>query len=356
MKKNILLNNLLFFLSLIAFASTFQLSAQEVPVDALQKTSDPIQIQFAPIQEPTDSIIRNELDPFRGNVRSRLGMKSLDMLSSEVENRNPRISSGAVLGRGNRQLGIDRNAPSSRIKPLPSLPSHVVESTEQRSVAQRESVPSANTIAPSASSSYSPKPIQRPTGYFDRTDPTSLIESPPLVDQENMMRTPIEQRWFRDLGGPPRSGSMERIGRSPEPQEGQIPENGGQAVSVGGPGMNRVIQQRQSAESNFRIDPRQQVLENQQAALAQQVTNLRTFEQNLEAKLLGDPSVHLLSPVQVSFKNGIATVRGVVPSQQHKVAAGNLLLTDPVVKQVNNLMTTVPLDPAQIPAPIEPKD
>lgn len=368
--KKIFLHKISFFVLIslppIVAASADRLPAQEIRADASKQTNEPIQIQLAPIQEPTDSIIRNELDPFRGRVRSRLGMKSLDMLSSEVENRTPRISSGAVLGRGNRQLGIDRNAPGSRIKPLPSLsaPSALAaESTEQRSPAQTVPVPSANTIAPSASGSYSPEPVRRPTGYFDRADTMpSMIESPPLIDQENIMRTP-EQRWFRDFGGMqensrenlnrnnPEIGLRGGFGRRPEPisSENQIPSGGGEAVSVGGPGMNQTLQQRQVSESNFRVDPRRQAFENQQAAL-------RTFEQRLEAKLLGDPGVHLLSPVQVSFKNGVATVRGVVPSQAHKVAAGNLLLTDPTIKQVNNLITTVPQDPAQIPAPIEPKD
>ena len=68
---------------------------------------------------------------------------------------------------------------------------------------------------------------------------------------------------------------------------------------------------------------------------------LQSFREYLEAQLLRSPDVNPLSPVLVSYQNGVATVRGVVPNPSAREAAGLILLSDPRVSKVNNLMTCV---------------
>ena len=65
----------------------------------------------------------------------------------------------------------------------------------------------------------------------------------------------------------------------------------------------------------------------------------KAFREYLEAQLLRSPDVNPLSPVQVSYQNGVVTVRGVVPTPSARAAAGYILLSDPRVSKVNNLMT-----------------
>ena len=63
------------------------------------------------------------------------------------------------------------------------------------------------------------------------------------------------------------------------------------------------------------------------------------LEERLEELLLRSPEVNPLSPIQVTFGNGTATVRGVVPTPSARSAAGSILLADPRVAKVNNLLT-----------------
>ena len=65
------------------------------------------------------------------------------------------------------------------------------------------------------------------------------------------------------------------------------------------------------------------------------------FIEYLETQLLRSPDVNPLSPIQVSYVDGTVTVRGVVPTPNARLAAGKILLSNPQVKKVNNLMTYV---------------
>lgn len=72
-----------------------------------------------------------------------------------------------------------------------------------------------------------------------------------------------------------------------------------------------------------------------------QAEQYEMFIEELEGQLLSSPDVTPLSPVQIDFQDGVATVRGVVPTPTARVAAGKILLADPRVKRVNNLMTYI---------------
>ncbi len=80
----------------------------------------------------------------------------------------------------------------------------------------------------------------------------------------------------------------------------------------------------------------------------------QAFQGYLEAQLLRSPSVNPLSPIQVDFNDGVAVVRGVVPTPSARVAAGNILLADPRVRRVENKLTFTRPDDPGLTAPIQP--
>lgn len=65
----------------------------------------------------------------------------------------------------------------------------------------------------------------------------------------------------------------------------------------------------------------------------------QAFIESLEARILQSPDVAPVSPIQIDCQNGVATIRGIVPTPKARVAAGNVLLADPRVRRVNNLLT-----------------
>lgn len=81
------------------------------------------------------------------------------------------------------------------------------------------------------------------------------------------------------------------------------------------------------------------------------------FIENLETQLLRSPDVNPLSPIQIDVQNGVATVRGVVPTPNARIAAGKILLADPRIQRVNNLLTFVrneePLTHRVLPTPMQ---
>ena len=68
------------------------------------------------------------------------------------------------------------------------------------------------------------------------------------------------------------------------------------------------------------------------------------IQQQLQLLLLRSPQVNPLSPIEVTFQDGKATIQGVVPSQTHRLEAGRILLTDSRVKSVDNRLTVPPAD------------
>ena len=79
----------------------------------------------------------------------------------------------------------------------------------------------------------------------------------------------------------------------------------------------------------------------------------RMYIEYLEAQLLRNPDVNPLSPIQIDYQNGVATVRGVVPTPSARVAAGKILLADPNIRQVNNMLTFVREDVPNLSAPAQ---
>ncbi len=274
---------------------------------------------------------RTDWDRFGGTARTRFGNTPVDRFPDVIESEHPRHNPGFRLGSNNSFLGIDANVRSSRfftppdVKPL--LPSDYLG---QRVVPRPDEDGSANTIAPVARADTS-RPIQRPPNFFDRP---GIMEPPAVVSEAELDRLPGQQRWFRDIGRRPTLADMPGNPTVPPDASGS-----GEAFAVGGellsapgaPGPGIV-------EHSVQVNP---------------VVARRQFEQILENQLLSASSVHLLSPVQVSYQNGVVTVRGIVASQTDKIAVGNILLQNPNVKQVNNLISVVSRDPSEDPGIIE---
>jgi len=259
-------------------------------------------------------------NPFRELDRTldwdHFGSRSRSRFASQVfgEDALEKLDSKSIPLFRRSRLGSVDNVPES--SPL----------TEQNRRPTIAAVPSANVPLQADVADPSSPPIRRPTGFFQRPgvlEPNGLLGEP---------ATPREQRWFREPGGP-REGAG--IG---------VPEAGiGRgAVAIGG---EEALRSAPNAQTGTIRTPTPTPLNSEQTR--------RKFEEKLEGLLLSDPNVHLLSPVQVSFNGGVATVRGVVPNQSHKIAVGSILLSDPAVRQVNNMISIVPLDPSKNPPPIE---
>lgn len=280
---------------------------------------------------------RTDWDRFQVESRTRFGRMPLYRMPEYLDQPDSRFGGGARFGRNNTFRGIDGDAPGSRFRqasePEPLLPSDYLSETASRPPEPAAAPASADVAGPQS------QPIRRRPGFLQQPDRRGVFARPEpaeLLSEENLGRTPLEQRWFRDIGRRnvlPGLGSVDRR---------TDPAQGGLAVAVGGEEMLRGTEQNAA--------PAQPEPANPAVDVARQ---RRRFEQQLEGMLLTDASVHFLSPVQVSFQDGIATVRGVVPAHPYKVAAGNVLLTVPAVKQVNNLISVIEVDPARNPQPIE---
>ena len=69
--------------------------------------------------------------------------------------------------------------------------------------------------------------------------------------------------------------------------------------------------------------------------------NRRAYQEYLTNRLLQTPEVNPLSPISVEFRNGVATIRGVVPTPKAREAAGRVLLAEPDVRSVDNQLAYV---------------
>lgn len=70
----------------------------------------------------------------------------------------------------------------------------------------------------------------------------------------------------------------------------------------------------------------------------------RSYQEYLTTRLLQTPAVNPLSPISVEFRDGVATVSGIVPTPSAREAAGSVLLAEPDVRRVVNRLTCVRSD------------
>jgi hypothetical protein len=327
----------LFFLSVLCLSAAM-LAAQDNPQDAQP--------------DKADWEIQRDLYPARKTSQGRFGEVQFGTLTPKFDYGRQRLNGTGVFGSNNRILGLDTMSPSSRIHPQTVEEAAVPPRSAQDGTARYRVAPSANTVAPAAadlsqdlSQTVRTLPMtQRNPNFFEGITDRMSSEMP--EDKQ-----PIEHRWFRDIDRMNQSGiNQGSVNRDSVNQSGI---GGGLAAAVGsntagGNTGGTSSAANQSAANN------QSAADNRQFVSRPQYVPPRNFERQLEEVLITSPAVQLLSPVQVSYLNGTATVRGVVANQQNKVDAGKVLLNVPGVSQVDNRLTVVPLDPVRMPAPIEP--
>lgn len=252
-------------------------------------------------------------------------------------NPNPRLSMTLRYDRWGYPAGIDPSAPGSRFSlSSPSSPGRKRVSTPNDIAVTLPSqeLPayhSFNRPMIGDTTPFTPPEIKRPPSFFERVETFAAADGDTAASMESLpILSRSRPRWFRET--PQRANPY---GQPPMPRDSQNTESG-PAVAVGsaraGGGQSAMPQN----------PPNISPIRNMQAEQQAIADAKRRYEEKLEGMLLTNPTVHLLSPVQVSFENGIATVRGTVTNQENKVAAGNVLLTDPAVKQVNNMISVLP--------------
>jgi hypothetical protein len=304
--------------------------------------------------EPEQS---NEWEFLRTEVQTRFGKVRFDEIPDTIEFDHPRFYNDFKMGRFNSWLAPKPDALNFRLRSVPAQQSQQPTLAQSSDILSsdktKKRIVSANTpVSADTSATSTSQPIQHLRGFFERD---GIMDST-VLPEESLIRSSGGSRWFRDLGGNDRSGvpGLSQRSQSNSSENGYF---GGKAIAVG----DELLQNQQTQQqiSQQPISATATTIRNnpvdRQSAARTQAEARRHFEQKLEGMLLSHPSIHFLSPVQVSFQNGIVSVRGIVPDKDHKIAAGNFLLTDPAVKQVNNLISVVPADPAQIVTPIEPK-
>ncbi|MDR1269104.1 MAG: hypothetical protein LBK82_06240 [Planctomycetaceae bacterium] len=303
------------------------------------------------IAQNTEPEQPTEWDFLRTEIQTRLGKARFDKIPDTIEFEHPRFYRDFKMGRFNTWLASEPDAPNFRFRSVPEqqLPQSQHRSDILPAEKTNKRIVSANTpVQADTSTNFPPQPIRRLPGFFER----SGIMDATVLPEENPVRSSGGSRWFRDFNRNDPSGVQGLSSRSQQNSGGNDYFNGN-AVVVGGELLqNKPTPQSpvSATEANFRTNP-----VDRQSATRNQAETLRRFEQKLEGMLLTHPSIHFLSPVQISFQNGVVSVRGVVSDKEHKIAAGNFLLTNPEVKQVNNLISVVPTDPTQITVPVEPK-
>lgn len=311
------------------------------------------------VAQEADSEQPNEWGFFRTEIQTRLGKVRFGEIPDTIEFDHPRFYNDFKMGRFNSWLGPKPDAINLRLRSIPELQSQQSSRFSDILSADKtkKRIVSANTpVAPDVGATSASQPIQRLPGFFERD---GIMDST-VLPEERPIRSFSGSRWFRDLDRNEYSG-LPGLSQRSQLNSGGNDHFGGKAITVGGELLQnqQTPQQTQqqlsqppiaATETTIRTNP-----VDRQAVARNQAESRRHFEQKLEGMLLSHPSIHFLSPVQVSFQNGTVSVRGIVPDKDHKIAAGNILLTDPAVKQVNNLISVVPADPAQIVVPIEPK-
>ncbi|MDR0338380.1 MAG: hypothetical protein LBI18_15000, partial [Planctomycetaceae bacterium] len=266
-----------------------------------------------------------EWDWFRTKIQTRLGKVPFGEIPDTVEFDHPRFYNDFKIGRFNTWLMFDPNAPNARFRQIPeqqspqSQPSSNILSAEKTN----KRIVSANTpVQADTSTNFPPQPVRRLPGFFERS---GIMEATAL-SEENSVRSSSGSRWFRDFGRNDRSGVSSLVPRSQQNFGENNNDFNGNAIPVGG----ELLQTPPATSQPIQPQTQQPTTsQSSMSATKNQAATLRHFEQKLEGMLLSHPSIHFLSPVQISFHNGIVVVRGVVADQKHKIAAGNFLLTDP---------------------------
>lgn len=275
---------------------------------------------------------------------------------------NSRFNSGATFSPSGSFIGLSTNTPNSRFQSIPSqynFQSGIDYSLYRDFVAMRQA-DSLPIDPPRQVQAQSPSLLPEvprwtnapyyASGQFDRDFSRSEQFVPDGYPTEGPLRQPAvnQQIWMRGSGPVGSVPSATNSGR-------QTPSSV-EVVDLGSRMGGNLSQTMESALPPVQMIP---IGPNGGSGIPlappQQANPTASLGEYLELLLLRSPQVNPVSPIQVIFDNGTATVRGIVPTQSHRMEAGRLLLTDPRVKKVNNLLSVLPTNTTDpLPEPFDP--
>ena len=178
------------------------------------------------------------------------------------------------------QTFVVKQVPAKPVEKKPSYHERVIQGHAERRAAENE-----------RNRQY----VQQLANQSGISPPTNF---PSVVTPYELRPVPTDPRWFRDL--------------APLPQQSQRTATGSQVgYNPLGYGMTTYT---------IPVDP------------------VAEREKQLEYALAQSPEISFFSPFQAKIENGTATITGLVGSEQQKQAAERILLAQPGVKNVQNLL------------------
>lgn len=319
-------------------------------------------------------------------VPSPFGLREFGRDVDVSKIRHSRITSGFQYEYDGNLKGFNRDLPGNRFSPYWKSPRPGIEEYFPKVSPRRPADSAEDVNQPLVTKGVGSQqvPLRYPVGFFDRPDVVAAgsesVTSMPVENGEGHgtgHEKAQHQQWFRnpyrDLGVGRGSGGIPSPMLPASPPVGHLigpmigpamPLSSSAAASEpvsmnpGGVVPGVVPGSKPGVSPDFGVSRSQQAAEQAAEQTAEQVIvarrRLKGQEERLEASLIGNAAVHVLSPIQISLAgNGTATVRGVVADEQSRLAVGKILLADPWIKQVNNMTTVLSEDPSQRPRPVE---
>ncbi|MDO5580080.1 MAG: BON domain-containing protein [Planctomycetia bacterium] len=302
-------------------------------------------------------------------VYGRFGKTESGGFLSPSPNENTRLNTGAFFSQSGGFIGLNNNTSNSRFQPYweqssstapPSDPNEILDLLRNRKIRDQAKADQIEREAPKSvqATPQVPIPFNRSgngTAYYSSGEHASDFGSSSAQDpqnhQEYQRSTSPDSRqgtWIRSPGA---GGSSGR----PEPVPPRTSPDGSREVDLGSRfAGNIALSSNNMPESANTANGPQAGMPVPAPLLPAQDPRV-SFQEYLELMILRSPKVNPLSPIQVLFNNGTATIRGIVPSQEHRLEAGRILLSDSRVQKVDNRLTVLPSNFEQpLPAPFDP--
>lgn len=306
-------------------------------------------------------------------VDGRFGRIHTGGYLSPTPQANRRLNSGALFSPGGEWIGLNNNTPNSRFQPYwDQIPSTASSTNSNEILDMLRSRKLRDQGKADLLRQEDPRPVQAtdPIPPFSERSGKNIsyYSSGEYVKDLNVPNKPPiqpdKQEYQRNgTNNNSRQGIWMRApvhandqGTTDQNRQPNIPFGSGE-VDLG----SRIIGNIATPANPIPPDPvnmKREGSENNREFVTPSTPRqdpLVPFQEYLELMILRSPNVHPLSPIQVLFRNGTATIRGIVPSQEHRLEAGRILLGDSRVQKVDNRLTVLPSSPDKpLPVPFDP--